>query len=164
MTGRRSRDLEKWMTSAASDAPAPTSFLTGLRSDQDAVTAGLTLPWSSGAVEGHVSRIKMLKRQMYGRVSPDLLVAASSSPTNATAPITQSVPEPFLQASPTQICCGCGLPARGIAVAPGCRRLSRRLEVRSADGLSRRAGPGRSRIHRSRRAPGRVARAWPGSG
>jgi hypothetical protein len=32
-----------------SDAPAPTSFLTGLRSDQDAVTAGLTLAWSSGA-------------------------------------------------------------------------------------------------------------------
>ena len=35
--------------------------------------AGLTLPWSSGAVEGHVNRIKMLKRQMYGRASPDLL-------------------------------------------------------------------------------------------
>ncbi len=38
-----------------------------------AVTAGLTLPWSSGAVEGNVNRIKMLKRQMYGRASPDLL-------------------------------------------------------------------------------------------
>jgi len=34
-----------------------------LRRDQDAVTAGLTLPWSSGVVEGHVNRIKMLKRQ-----------------------------------------------------------------------------------------------------
>jgi len=41
--------------------------------DQDAVTAGLTLPWSSGSVEGHVNRIKMLKRQMYGRANPDPL-------------------------------------------------------------------------------------------
>jgi transposase len=37
------------------------------------VTAGLTLPYSSGAVEGTVNRIKMLKRQMYGRASFDLL-------------------------------------------------------------------------------------------
>jgi transposase len=34
---------------------------------------GLSLPWSSGAVEGHVNRIKMLKRQMYGRAGPELL-------------------------------------------------------------------------------------------
>lgn len=38
-----------------------------------AATAGLTLPWNSGSVEGHINRIKMLKRQMYGRASPDLL-------------------------------------------------------------------------------------------
>jgi transposase len=44
-----------------------------LRRDQDAVTAGLTLPWNSGIVEGHVNRTKMLKRQMYGRAKPDLL-------------------------------------------------------------------------------------------
>jgi transposase len=74
MTSRRGRDLEKWMTTAAaSGTPSLRSFVTGLRSDQDAVTNGLTLPWSSGAVEGHVNRIKMLKRQMYGRASPDLL-------------------------------------------------------------------------------------------
>ncbi|MEU0625347.1 hypothetical protein ABZ329_31345 [Streptomyces rubiginosohelvolus] len=41
--------------------------------DLDAVTAGLTLPWSSGAVEGHVNRIKMRKRQMFGRASFSLL-------------------------------------------------------------------------------------------
>jgi hypothetical protein len=35
--------------------------------------AGLTLPHSSGKVEGHVNRIKMIKRQMYGRANPDLL-------------------------------------------------------------------------------------------
>jgi len=37
------------------------------------VTAGLSLSFSSGPVEGNVNRIKMLKRQMYGRASFDLL-------------------------------------------------------------------------------------------
>lgn len=37
------------------------------------VIAGLTLPWSSGVVEGHVNRIKMLKRQMFGRAGFHLL-------------------------------------------------------------------------------------------
>ncbi|MET9592064.1 hypothetical protein ABZY45_14050 [Streptomyces sp. NPDC006516] len=41
--------------------------------DRDAVIAGLTLPWNSGVVEGHINRIKMLKRQMFGRVGFDLL-------------------------------------------------------------------------------------------
>jgi transposase len=72
MTERRGRKLlEPWMNAAGE--PALRSFVTGLRADQDAVTNGLSLPWSSGAVEGHVNRIKMLKRQMYGRASPDLL-------------------------------------------------------------------------------------------
>ena len=75
MNQRRGRKLlEPWMTAAlATGEPALRSFITGLRADQDAVTAGLTLPWSSGVVEGHVNRIKMLKRQMYGRANPDLL-------------------------------------------------------------------------------------------
>jgi transposase len=75
MNERRGRKLlEPWMTAAlATSEPALRSFVTGLRADQDAVTNGLSLPWSSGAVEGHVNRIKMLKRQMYGRASPDLL-------------------------------------------------------------------------------------------
>jgi Transposase len=49
------------------------SFAAGLRKDWAAVTAWLTLPYSSGPVEGHVNRIKMIKRQMYGRANPDLL-------------------------------------------------------------------------------------------
>ena len=48
-------------------------FSKGLRKDWAAVTAGLTVSHSSGAVEGYVNRIKMLKRQMYGRAKPDLL-------------------------------------------------------------------------------------------
>lgn len=50
MTERRGRQLEAWMT-AADAAPELHSFIAGLRRDQDAVTAALTLPWSSGAVE-----------------------------------------------------------------------------------------------------------------
>jgi len=54
------------MTAATtSDNPGLRSFVTALRRDQDAVTAGLTLSRSSGAVESHANRIKMLKRHMY---------------------------------------------------------------------------------------------------
>jgi transposase len=75
MTERRGRKLlEPWMDATlATGEPALRSFVTGLRADQDAVINGLSLQWSSGAVEGHVNRIKMLKRQMYGRANPDLL-------------------------------------------------------------------------------------------
>jgi transposase len=45
----------------------------GLRDDYEAVKAGMTLPWSNGPVEGHINRLKMLKRQMYGRAGIDLL-------------------------------------------------------------------------------------------
>lgn len=53
--------------------PALASFARHLRKDHDAVVAGLTLPHSSGPVEGTVNRIKMLKRQIYGRANFDLL-------------------------------------------------------------------------------------------
>jgi transposase len=41
--------------------------------DYDAVKTGITLEWSNGPVEGQINRLKMLKRQMYGRASLDLL-------------------------------------------------------------------------------------------
>ncbi|MFB7374892.1 hypothetical protein ACFC0D_34200 [Streptomyces sp. NPDC056222] len=44
-----------------------------LGQDLDAVTAGLTHTWISGAVEGHVNRVKTLNRAMYGRASFTLL-------------------------------------------------------------------------------------------
>lgn len=49
------------------------SFVAGLGTDLDAITAGLTLHWSSGPAEGTVSRIKLLKRQVYGRPGLNLL-------------------------------------------------------------------------------------------
>ncbi|MGG6270950.1 hypothetical protein ACQ4M3_42090 [Leptolyngbya sp. AN03gr2] len=45
----------------------------GIREDYEAVKAALILPWSNGQVEGQVNRLKLLKRQMYGRASFDLL-------------------------------------------------------------------------------------------
>ena len=63
-------DLEDWLTQAeASDLPQLRSFANGIRRDQQAVTAGLTLPYGSAAAEGNVNKIKMLNRQMYGRAS-----------------------------------------------------------------------------------------------
>jgi transposase len=74
LTGLRGDRLDGWIaTVEADDLPGLHSFTTGLRRDQQAVTNGLTLPYSSGAVEGNVNRIKMLKRQMYGRANFDLL-------------------------------------------------------------------------------------------
>lgn len=49
------------------------TFATGLKSDFDAVNAGLTTVWSNGLLEGQVNRLKLIKRQMYGRANFDLL-------------------------------------------------------------------------------------------
>jgi hypothetical protein len=58
---------------AADDLPALHSLADGFLRDEAAVTAGLTLPWNSGPVEGAVTRIKFLKRQCFGRAKFDLL-------------------------------------------------------------------------------------------
>lgn len=66
--------LEPWVADAeASTLPELRKFATGLRRDWDAVMAGLSTEWSSGQVEGHVNRLKLIKRQMFGRGKPDLL-------------------------------------------------------------------------------------------
>lgn len=71
---RRGADLETWIDRAARGLfPEIRGFATGLRSDFDAVRAGLSQHWNSGAVEGTVNRIKTIKRQMYGRANLDLL-------------------------------------------------------------------------------------------
>jgi transposase len=71
---RRGEAREAWITeAAASGLEALARFAQGLRDDLTAVTAGLTLPWSNGPVEGHVNRLKMLKRQGYGQAGIGLL-------------------------------------------------------------------------------------------
>ncbi len=74
LTGRHGDRLDDWIAAVeADDQPELHSFARGLKHDYDAVRNGLTLPWNSGVVEGTVNKIKMLKRQMYGRASFPLL-------------------------------------------------------------------------------------------
>ncbi|MGW2081570.1 transposase [Streptomyces sp. NPDC001939] len=66
--------LPAWMDRVTQDElPALHSLVNGLRRDLDAVTAALSSPWSSGQVEGHVTRVKLLKRMGFGRANLDLL-------------------------------------------------------------------------------------------
>ena len=65
--------LAGWMDAVDADLPALRTFTAGLRRDLDAVTAGLTMQYNSGPVEGTVNSIKQLKASMYGRAQPDLL-------------------------------------------------------------------------------------------
>ena len=71
---RQPTQLDPWLQRATTSAvDAVRRFATGLYEDYEAVKAGVTLPWSSGPVEGHINRLKMLKRQMFGRARLDLL-------------------------------------------------------------------------------------------
>jgi len=66
--------FERWLARAiASDVEALHRFAAGLVKDHAAVAAGLTLEYSNGQTEGHVNRLKALKRAMYGRAGFDLL-------------------------------------------------------------------------------------------
>jgi transposase len=71
---RQPAQLDPWLARAATSALAPfRRFAKGLREDYAAVKAGVTLPWSQGPIEGQINRLKMLKRQMFGRARLDLL-------------------------------------------------------------------------------------------
>ena len=71
---RRGEELDLWLHAAFhSGIPELRSFVVKLRQDQEAVQAGLIFSWNNGVVEGHVHRLKYLKRQMYGRANFDLL-------------------------------------------------------------------------------------------
>lgn len=74
LTQRQGQRLPEWLDAVRQDdLPGLHTFAAGIDRDQAAVIAGLTLPWNSGVVEGHVNRIKMLKRQMFGRAGFALL-------------------------------------------------------------------------------------------
>lgn len=74
LTDRQGERLPEWLDAVRQDDLSSLHTLAaGIDRDLDAVIAGLILPWSSGAVEGHVNRIKLLKRQMFGRAGFKLL-------------------------------------------------------------------------------------------
>ncbi len=71
---RQGEQLDSWLSVVKEQGVAELhSFAQGLERDYDAVQAGLTLEWSQGAVEGHVHRLKLIKRQAYGRAGFDQL-------------------------------------------------------------------------------------------
>ena len=102
---RQPAQLDPWLKRATtSAADAVRRFATGLYEDYEAVKAGVTLPWSSGPVEGHINRLKMLKRQMFGRARLDLLshrFLLAPRDRRARVPSPQERPDAHTQAAAT---------------------------------------------------------------
>jgi transposase len=65
--------LETWLRDATGTLLA--SFAKGIVADQKAIAAAIVEPWSNGQTEGQITKLKMIKRQMYGRANLDLLRA-----------------------------------------------------------------------------------------
>jgi transposase len=71
---RQADRFDHWLVRAVASGVAPLQrFAIGRRADDEAVKAGLMRPWSNGPVEGHIHRVKLLKRWMFGRAKMDLL-------------------------------------------------------------------------------------------
>jgi len=74
--------FDDWLSACeSSQLREMTSFAKGLRSDYAAVKAALSTKWSNGPTEGHINRLKMLKRLMFGRAKFDLLRIRVLHPT-----------------------------------------------------------------------------------
>ena len=72
--GRRGVELEEWLADAeASEVREIRQFAHKVRQDEAAVRAGCTLPYSNGQTEGKITKLKAIKRSMYGRAKFDLL-------------------------------------------------------------------------------------------
>ena len=74
LRGRDRAALDGWLArAAAGDVPEFRELAAGLAQDRDAVEAALTTEWSNGQVEGHVNKLKLVKRAMFGRAGFPLL-------------------------------------------------------------------------------------------
>ena len=78
VAAKKTDDLTAWLDEAADSELA--SFASGVRDDEAAVRAAIVQPWSNGQTEGQVTRLKLVKRQMYGRANVDLLRARMVQP------------------------------------------------------------------------------------
>ena len=66
--------LDAWLGRIETSDQAPLqSFASGIEKDKEAVRAGLSWSINNGMVEGHVTKLKLLKRQGYGRAGFPLL-------------------------------------------------------------------------------------------
>lgn len=80
---RKGQAFDAWLTRVTTSGITELKrFARGLVEDRTAVEAGLTLEWSNGRTEGQVNKLKLLKRQMYGRANFDLLRPRASSRSN----------------------------------------------------------------------------------
>lgn len=71
---RQPTELDEWLRQAENSKIAIwRNFAAGLQQDYAAVRAALIHDWSNGPTEGHINRLKFLKRLMYGRANDDLL-------------------------------------------------------------------------------------------
>lgn len=71
---QKPKQLDTWLEkSLSSGITALQTFAEGIKQDYLAVKAALELPWSNGQTEGQVTKLKLIKRQMYGRANFDLL-------------------------------------------------------------------------------------------
>ncbi len=71
---RGGAELEQWLLDAeASEVREIRQFARKVRQDEAAVRAGCTLEWSNGQTEGKITKLKAIKRSMYGRAKFDLL-------------------------------------------------------------------------------------------
>jgi hypothetical protein len=66
-------DIAAWIDHARKSLVA--SFANGIAKDEAAVRAAIISPWSNGQTEGQITKLKLVKRQMYGRAKIDLLQA-----------------------------------------------------------------------------------------
>jgi len=76
--GRSLSDLTPWLERARTSLVA--AFANGVMKDQAAVAAAITSDWSNGQTEGQITKLKLVKRQMYGRGKLDLLQARVVGP------------------------------------------------------------------------------------
>jgi transposase len=71
---QEAEEFEEWLKASLScGVKGFQTFAIGLRREQLAVEAALSLPYSNGQTEGQVNRLKLIKRSMYGRASFELL-------------------------------------------------------------------------------------------
>ncbi|WP_399125529.1 transposase [Streptomyces sp. ITFR-6] len=74
LTERQGERLPDWLAAVRQDGlPSLHTLAAGIDRDREAVAAVLTLPWSSGVIEGDANQVTIRKRQMFGRVGFQLL-------------------------------------------------------------------------------------------
>ena len=72
-------ELDAWVVTAGESLIA--SFAVGIAKDRTAVASAISEPWSNGQTEGQITKLKLVRRQMYGRGNLDLLLARLTDPT-----------------------------------------------------------------------------------